>query len=88
MVSESNRALSWNSMPMRLRISNSSCSRMRGEVLAEGEDLAGFRLDQAQRGLEQHGFAAARGAQDHARFAFARFERHVAQAPARRRRRR
>ena len=29
MVSESNSALSWNSIPIRLRMSNSSCSRMR-----------------------------------------------------------
>ncbi len=45
-----------------------------GHVLTERVDFAGIRLDQAQSGLQQHRFAAARGAQNDARFAFVGLE--------------
>ena len=47
------------------------------EILAEDEDLAGIGPHQAQRGLQQHGLAAAGRAQNHARFALAGLERDV-----------
>jgi hypothetical protein len=51
MVRESNSALSWNSMPILAADVEEVFLAHGGEFLSEGEDPAGIRLHQTQRGL-------------------------------------
>ena len=81
MVSESNSALSWNSMPIWLRISNSSARACVVRSCPNSEHVPGVGLHQAEGGLQQHRLAAAGRAQDHARFALRRPRRRHRAAP-------